>query len=104
VDPTQPHAFLISNEYAFDESHWGTSIADLSLDNSIKPAPADMVLASTAITPSTGGFVDESVALFIQFAAAGLEGVSANGSGGYTASPTSETIFGEASLLTKPTT
>jgi hypothetical protein len=104
VDPTQPHAFLISNEYAFDESHWGTSIADVSLDNSIKPAPADMVLASTAITPTTGGFVDESVALLTQFAAAGLEVVSANGSGGYTASPTSETIFGEASLLTQPTT
>jgi hypothetical protein len=104
VDPTHPHAFLISNEYAFDESHWGTSIADVSLDNSIKPAPADMVLASTAITPNTSGFVDGSVALLTQFAAAGLEGGSDNGSGGYTASPTSETIFGEALLLTKPTT
>ena len=99
MDPTHPHTFLISNEYAFDESHWGTSIADVSLDNSIKPAPADMVLAT-----NTSGFVDEFVALFTQFAAAGLEGGSDNGSGGYTASPTSETIFGVASLLTKPTT
>ena len=31
VDPTHPHGFLISNEYAVDASHWGTKIADLWL-------------------------------------------------------------------------
>jgi len=31
VDPTHNHAFLISNEYAVDASHWGTKIADLLL-------------------------------------------------------------------------
>jgi len=31
VDPTHDHAFLISNEYAVDASHWGTKIADFIL-------------------------------------------------------------------------
>ena len=113
VDPTHPHTFLISNEYAVlkpdenavDVSHWwGTSIADVSLGSSGNPAPADMLLASTAVTPNTSGFVDGSTALLTQFMAAGLEGGFNSGSGGYTASPTSETIFGEAPLLTKATT
>ena len=64
-------AFLISNEYAVDPSHWGTSIADVAL-----------------LTQMVAGFQD------------GFD----NGSGGYTASPTSEAIFGEAPLLAKSTT
>jgi hypothetical protein len=31
VDPTHNHAFLISNEYAVDASHWGTKISDFKL-------------------------------------------------------------------------
>ncbi len=31
VDPTHPHAFLVSNEYAVNALHWGTKIADLWL-------------------------------------------------------------------------
>jgi hypothetical protein len=116
VDPTHPHTFLISNEYAVrvlsdedavDASRWGTSIADVSLDsssNAVNPTPAEMLLVSTATTSNTSGFVDGSIALLTQHMAAGFQGGFDNGSGGYTASPTPEAIFGEAPLLTKPTT
>ena len=108
VDSTQEHAFLISNEYAIDtSSHWGTVIADLSLDsngNAVNPAPADMLPASMMATAPNASGLDGSTALLTQYMGAEFQDGFDNGSGGYTASPTSEAIFGEAPLLTKPTT
>ncbi len=76
-----------------------------SVFNQIDP-PTDVPVASMlATTPNASGSVDGSTALLTQYLAAGFQsGFGGDGAGGYTTTPVPETIFGEAPLLTKPTT
>jgi hypothetical protein len=64
----------------------------------------DSLANTLGATPNAGGVVDKSTILLAQYAAAGFQSGFGSGAGAFSTTPTPETIFGEAPVLTKPTT